>query len=99
MAAKHIFHLAVAVVISGCSILPKAGPQAYVPALDPPPSGTLVEVAAKLTELHGAEHSSLLAVSNNRDALLWRLMLVDTAQTSIDMQYFNSSRKLRLSPS
>ena len=75
-------------LLPGCAVLPAPGPQAHDPALPPAEFGTVREVAATLSDLHGAEHSTLLALPDNREAMLWRLMLIDEARSSLDLQYF-----------
>lgn len=80
--------LLAAALMPACTVLPAPGPQPHDPALPPARVGTIREVARALRQLHGAEHSSLLAIANNHEAMMWRLMIIDEARSSLDLQYF-----------
>ncbi len=85
---RALLSLLTTTLVPACAVLPDPGPQAPDPALPPASVGTLREVAGALAQLHGAEHSSLLAITNNHEAMMWRLMIIDEARSSLDLQYF-----------
>ena len=63
-------------------------PQPETRFLPPSTSGILAEVAKDISEIHGPKRSAFILLSQNKDALDWRLALADHATTSIDAQYF-----------
>lgn len=65
-------------IVSACTILPPSPLKLETRAQPPAPTGVLEEVTEQLAIEHGVEHSSLLAIESNRDALQWRLMLTDS---------------------
>jgi putative cardiolipin synthase len=56
--------------------------------LTPADSGSLKELADKLTAGIKSGNSVFLPLIDNLDALQWRIMLMDQATRSIDMQYY-----------
>ena len=80
--------LITALVASGCSILPHPPPQPEVYSLPPAVSGKLAEVYSNVSKRFGPAQTGLLLLTNNHEALKWRLALVDHATRSIDVQYF-----------
>lgn len=86
IAARLLF--IAALVASGCSILPHPPPQPEVLSLPPAVSGELAEVYSNVTRRFGPGQTGFLLLTNNHDALKWRLALVDHATKSIDVQYF-----------
>jgi len=72
----------------GCTTLPKDRKQ---PALDSAiasqPDGGFAATEAVLGERHGPG-SGFLLLDRNQDALHWRLLLIDQARHSIDLQYY-----------
>ncbi len=75
--------------IGGCATLkypPPPSPEIY--ALPPAETGLIAEVSRRFTVSHKAGQSGLLSLSDNQEALKWRLALVDEATQSIDVQYF-----------
>jgi len=75
-------------VASGCSILPYPPPQPEVLSLPPAVSGELAKVNSEVTRRFGPAQTGFLLLTNNHEALKWRLALVDHATKSIDVQYF-----------
>jgi len=65
----------------------------YVPlnpsyAQTPSQSGELFQVAKQIEAQNGTGKSTYLALSDNLDALRWRLLLADLATETIDAQYY-----------
>ena len=58
-------------VLSGCSILPEAGPQPLERALPSPGTGKTAELAAKITETFGEGQSGSGKLANRRLAGYW----------------------------
>ena len=56
--------------------------------LPPAESGTLYRLSENSTTTAGEDFSAFLPLSDNADAMRWRLLLVDLAQQSIDAQYY-----------
>ena len=57
-------------------------------ARTPSGAGPLFEVAAKIEQLNGVGKSTYLTLSDNLDALRWRLLLADLATETLDAQYY-----------
>lgn len=74
--------------LTGCSTLKPVARQPIVMSLPPAESGILNTVSSQIKVAHGPDQSGFLLLSNNRDALNWRLALIDHALKSIDAQYF-----------
>ncbi len=77
-----------ALAAGGCTVLKPVLPQPEVLSLTPAASGSLAEVSAEISRIHGPEKSAFMLLIRNDDAMNWRLALVDHATTSIDVQYF-----------
>lgn len=73
--------------LASCAILPPAPPRLPERTLAPAQTGTLAEQARRIREDAGRD-SAFRLLADNREALLWRLALVDHATTSIDAQYY-----------
>ena len=56
--------------------------------LPPTESGSLYRLSESVTATAGEDFSAFLPLSDNADAMRWRLLLVDLAQQSIDAQYY-----------
>lgn len=62
----------------------------------PPPSyarppateGALAGIAQRIAAEHGADHSGFKALDGSKDALDWRLALIDSAVSSVDIQTY-----------
>lgn len=76
------------VLLAGCAALPKVTDKAVSSALPTPSSGALMEVSRQLASEQASGESSLLLLESNREALSWRLALIDSAQSSIDIQLY-----------
>src|SRR4051794_8838442 len=75
--------------LAGCATLPEklpTGPAGH--ALLPQPTGALAELENSLHPRLGMEGSAWRVLDSNEDAFRWRLALVDSAKTSLDLQYY-----------
>ncbi|RLQ21817.1 phospholipase D family protein [Seongchinamella sediminis] len=57
-------------------------------ALPPAQSGTLAGIAAGITSRHGNDQSGFRLLDSSEDGLRWRLALIDSATTSLDIQTY-----------
>ena len=57
-------------------------------AQPPATDGLLAEVASDLGKQHGEKYSGFHILDGSRDGLYWRLALIDSATTSIDVQTY-----------
>ena len=57
-------------------------------ASPPAAQGVLAAAAASIASEHGADVSGFRLLDRNRDGLDWRLALIDSAESSIDAQYY-----------
>ncbi len=81
--------LILVLAIAACSSLPGNLPRlAQSQAARPQASGMLADLEAKIVSRHGPGVSGFEILDSNEDALKWRLALVDSAQHSIDLQYY-----------
>ena len=56
---------------------------------EPPASqGLLAGIAASIRADHGEEYSGFRVLDTSHDGLLWRLALIDSATTSLDIQTY-----------
>lgn len=86
---------AIAVIaLAGCASQQPARPPTMAPrpaaqsAAAPATSGVLAGLEAQWRASKGAETSGFYLLDRNEDGLRWRLALLDSAQSSIDMQYY-----------
>jgi putative cardiolipin synthase len=72
----------------GCATLPTdVQPEVgYAPA--PAGEGILTEIAEAVAREHGPDQSGFWLLDRNADALHWRLALVDSAVSSLDLAYY-----------
>jgi putative cardiolipin synthase len=57
-------------------------------ALPPATEGLLADIAADIAGRHGEEHSGFWVLDSSYEGLLWRLALIDSATTSLDIQTY-----------
>jgi len=57
-------------------------------AMEPAAQGVLWTVADDIMRQHGPEHSGFMLLDSNRDALNYRLALIDSAVSSLDIQTY-----------
>lgn len=83
--------LALAVALTACSTASlKKEPVLPAASYAPPPAttGLLAELADDIAATHGPEHSGFRILDRNFDGLYWRLALIDSATTSLDIQTY-----------
>ena len=73
---------------TACTSLPETDPQPTETALSPAPDGAPANLAHRVESEFGAGQSGFLLLPEAKEALQWRLALVDVATRSIDIQYF-----------
>jgi cardiolipin synthase C len=78
-------------VLSACAtavvVLPYEPPPAEY-AIPSSPDGAFAGIEDYLRTEHGTDTSGFKLLDDNEDALRWRLALIDSAQSSIDFQYY-----------
>ena len=77
-----------AVLLASCTTLPPVTDKPVATALATPDSGPLVETSRGLARGRASSHSSVLLLEENKEALEWRLALIDSARSSIDIQVY-----------
>jgi putative cardiolipin synthase len=75
-------------LLSNCTVAPKAGEKPVTGVLAAPTTGTLASASSRLASGRSRGESSFLLLVNNKEALDWRLALIDEAQSSIDIQVY-----------
>jgi putative cardiolipin synthase len=73
---------------TGCGTLPRNPPRPYMESLSTATDGLLTDTRTDVTKKLKEGESAFLLVDSNRDALQWRLALVDHATTSVDVKVF-----------
>jgi putative cardiolipin synthase len=77
-----------ALALGGCRSLAPNPDRVVTRAAPPAATGALAEVTNDLRDRHGPNRDTFLPVDVNREALEWRLALVDSAEETIDAMYF-----------
>jgi putative cardiolipin synthase len=85
VAAKRLLATLLLTACAAPSELPPAPPGK---ALPPSASGPVADVERAWLEKTGDDRSGFMLLNWNRNSLLWRLALVDSAKTSLDLQYY-----------
>ncbi len=85
-----LFLLASVLIISGCQSVPSDPPRKDTYALARAEVGPLVTLVQGLKIEEGM--AAMLPLYSARDAMKWRLALIDNATESVDLQYFIWSR-------
>ena len=81
--------LVLALAFSGCATLPEKLPTGPVGhAILPQPTGALADLENTLHPRLGKDSSAWQVLDSNEDAFRWRLALVDSAKSSLDLQYY-----------
>ncbi len=75
-------------LLNSCATLPEVVRKPVTKSLPAPEAGPLVTAARGLASERAAADSSLLLLPSNKEALDWRLALVDSARSSIDIQLY-----------
>ena len=82
----------ISAMLGGCfsmpRVLPEAPPKAVTFAREPQAGNRLDALSRELLAGRPEAESGFLMLSNNADALRWRLMLADMAEETLDMQYY-----------
>jgi putative cardiolipin synthase len=74
---------------AGCATLPENPPRGPPGnALPPQASGALADLETSLRPRLGDDGSAWRVLDSNEEALRWRLVLIDSARHSIDLQYY-----------
>lgn len=73
---------------SSASLKDEPPDRALVNALPPADSGTLADIATGISTRHGEDHSGFRLLDSSEDGLRWRLALIDSATTSLDIQTY-----------
>ena len=71
-----------------CTTLPKPEMKTVSYAYDPPEDSRLAVASRHLVGDLKTDKSGFIKLFRNDDAMLWRLLLVDLAEESLDIQYF-----------
>ena len=79
---------ATCLILSNCTVAPQPGEKPVSSALSAPKSGTLAKTATRLAGKRSRGESSFLLLEDAKEALDWRLALLDSAQSSIDIQLY-----------
>ena len=73
---------------SGATLDKEAAPRELVYAVAPATSGQLADIAASIRAEHGEKFSGFRVLDSSREGLAWRLALIDSATTSLDIQTY-----------
>ena len=81
--------MASAVALGGCRSAPPAGPPPAPEYARPPAAaGPLAALEAAVRGASGPDASAFRLLDRNEDGLRWRLALVDSARSTLDLQYY-----------
>ena len=85
---KPIWLLLMVIMLVACATLPV--PEGKTPsyAYDPPQDSRLAVITRDLIQDDDAAPSGFFKLFRNDDAMHWRLLLIDLAEETLDMQYF-----------
>ncbi|MGD1972302.1 MAG: phospholipase D family protein [Desulfobacterales bacterium] len=85
---KLVWLLLVVLMLVACATLPT--PEGKTPSYsyDPPLDSRLAVITRDLVQDVNDGHSGFFKLFRNDDAMHWRLLLVDMAEATLDMQYF-----------
>jgi putative cardiolipin synthase len=75
-------------LLSQCTVAPRPGDKTVTQALAAPKSGALITAAKRLEAGRPKGHSSMKLLVEAKESLDWRLALIDSAQSSIDIQLY-----------
>jgi putative cardiolipin synthase len=86
----RLIHLIlVTLALGACATVPDdIGPFTEEIASDPAPSGILASIAETTTRSESDDQSGFFLLDGNADALNWRLALIDSAESSLDLLYY-----------
>lgn len=86
--AAQIFVTLLSLLFVSCTILPKIEEKPVAVALPVPDVGPLVQASRSLGQGRAKGDSSFLLLEDAGEALKWRLALIDSARSSIDIQLY-----------
>ena len=72
----------------GCTTIPKQVPPEKSYAFELGLESRLTQLNQKISKEHGEDTSGFYILDRNDEAMRWRLLLLDLAQHSVDIQYF-----------
>ena len=75
-------------LLLSCTTLPDPGIKTLTLAYEPHPDSRLAIISRDLIADKDVGESGFLKLFRNDDAMRWRLLLADTAEETLDMQYF-----------
>lgn len=88
-AARLLVAAAAAIAVASCATLSDKLPRGEAGyAAAPGPSGPIAAVEAEVLQRAGPDRSAFRLLDSNEDGLRWRLALVDSAEHSLDLQYY-----------
>ena len=79
---------ACSLVLGSCAVAPRPGDKPVTVARAAPATGVLAESAKRTARKRAPGESSFLLLEGNKEALDWRLALIDEARSSIDIQLY-----------
>ncbi|UCD79595.1 MAG: phospholipase D family protein [Desulfobacterales bacterium] len=89
---RYISAMIFIVLVGSCTTAPAPTREFSEPepsyAMEPGKDGTFADLEAAFTEKHGHLKSGFLLLDNNAESLRQRLMLIDEARYSLDIQYY-----------
>jgi putative cardiolipin synthase len=89
LACGWILVLFLVLGLTGCATLPEHVPHGPIGHAPPPqPGGPLADLENALHPKLGIDGSAWRALDSNEDAFRWRLALVDSAEHTLDIQYY-----------
>ena len=78
----------VTLLIASCTTLPEIGEKPVVKALPVATRGPLATVSQGLSQGRRSSESSMMLLEGGREALEWRLAMIDSAVSSLDIQLY-----------
>lgn len=90
MMRNRLLILCISLWLGACAVRP-VEPLVRPPAqsaLEEQPDDAFYDIEAQIAAGHGAEASGFRLLDLNEDGLRWRLLLIDAAKYSIDLQYY-----------
>ena len=87
-ASLFLLMLALVTGCSGASLKDEIQKQEDSFAQPPATTGLLADLATNIQSEHGEEYSGFHILDSSRDGLYWRLALIDSATTSLDIQTY-----------
>jgi cardiolipin synthase C len=87
-ALGSLFLILLLVACSNASLKNNAPEKQVSNALAPAQTGVLADISAAITSEHGQDNSGFKVLDSSEDGLMWRLALIDSATTSLDIQTY-----------